>query len=187
MVVFARLLFLPRRQCDVERGLIPEPSSRPCKLILGGEGRVHARATTSSATMIARARRVGRQIALIAARSPQLLDSVRPLCGAGARHGVRRTEAHGELGIAVPWKEPMDVQVRLGSGLSRLIGRSQFVLDLPPNATVGDLLKFMEDSYPSLASRTERTLTVVGGSQVGPRRRLAEGDQVSLLLPAAGG
>jgi len=86
-----------------------------------------------------------------------------------------------------PRKEPMDVQVRLGSGLSRLIGRSQFVLDLPANATVGDLLKLVEDSYPSLASRTERALTVVGGSQVGPRRRLAEGEQVSLLLPAAGG
>jgi len=81
----------------------------------------------------------------------------------------------------------MNVQVRLGSGLSRLIGRSQVVLNLPSNATVGDLQKAMEDSYPSLASRAERALTVVDGSQVGPKRPLADGEQVSLLLPAAGG
>lgn len=84
-------------------------------------------------------------------------------------------------------EESVDVQVRLGSGLSRLIGRSQFVLDLPSNATVGDLLTVMQDSYPSLASRAEQALTVVDGSQVGSGRPLAEGEQVSLLLPAAGG
>lgn len=81
----------------------------------------------------------------------------------------------------------MDVQVRLGAGLSRLIGRSQFVLDLPPHSTVGDLLTVLQDSYPSLASGTERALTVVGGSQVGRGRALIEGEEVSLLLPAAGG
>ncbi len=81
----------------------------------------------------------------------------------------------------------MDVQVRLGAGLSRLIGRSQFVLDLPSDATVEDLLKALEGSYPSLASRAERALTVVNGSQVGRGRPLSEGEQVSLLLPAAGG
>ena len=81
----------------------------------------------------------------------------------------------------------MDVQVRLGAGLSRLIGRSQLALDLPSDATVEDLLKVLEDSYPSLAARAERALTVVNGSQVGPGRPLTEGEQVSLLLPAAGG
>ncbi|MBA3431201.1 MAG: MoaD/ThiS family protein [Actinobacteria bacterium] len=81
----------------------------------------------------------------------------------------------------------MYVQVRLGAGLSRLTGKSQLVLDLPPHATVGDLLTVLKDSYPSLDSRAERALTVVGGSQVGRGRALTEGEQVSLLLPAAGG
>lgn len=83
--------------------------------------------------------------------------------------------------------ESVDVQVRLGAGLSRLIGRSQFVLDLPPHATVGDLLTALQDSYPSLASGAERALTLVDGSQVGQGRALSQGEQVSLLLPAAGG
>lgn len=81
----------------------------------------------------------------------------------------------------------MDVPVRLGAGLSRLIGRSRVVLDLPSDATVGDLITFLEDSYPSLASGATRALTVVEGKQVGRARALSEGEQVSLLLPAAGG
>ena len=81
----------------------------------------------------------------------------------------------------------MDVQVRLGAGLSRLIGRSQLVLDLPPKATVEDLLAVLEDSYPPMAAGTERALAVVDGIQVGRSRALAEGQQISLLLPAAGG
>jgi len=84
-------------------------------------------------------------------------------------------------------EESVDVQVRLGAGLSRLIGRSQFALDLPSDATVEDLLEVLEDSYPSLAAPARRALTVVNGSQVGPGRPLTEGEQVSLLLPAAGG
>ena len=81
----------------------------------------------------------------------------------------------------------MNVQVRLGAGLSRLIDRSQFVLDLPPGATVGDLLTVLEDTYPPLASGTERALTVVSGSQVGRGRTLADGEEVSLLFATAGG
>ncbi|MDQ3766952.1 MAG: MoaD/ThiS family protein [Actinomycetota bacterium] len=68
-----------------------------------------------------------------------------------------------------------------------MTGKSQLVLDLPPRATVGDLLKVLRDTYPSLNSSTEHALTVVGGSQVGRGRALTEGEQVSLLLPAAGG
>lgn len=81
----------------------------------------------------------------------------------------------------------MNVQVRLGAGLSRLIGRSQLVLEVPSQATVGDLLILLEDTYPPLASGTERALTVVSGSQVGRGRTLAEGEEVSLLFATAGG
>lgn len=84
-------------------------------------------------------------------------------------------------------EEPVDVQVRLGAGLSRLIGRSRLVLDLQPNATVEDLLAALEDSYPPMAAGTGRALAVVDGIQVDRGRSLAEGQQVSLLLPAAGG
>ena len=94
--------------------------------------------------------------------------------------------ALGEIRAAA-LEESVDVQVRLGAGLSRLIGRSQVVVDLPSNATVGDLVMVLEDSFPTLASRAERALTVVNGSQVGPGRPLTKGEQVSLLLPAAGG
>lgn len=92
--------------------------------------------------------------------------------------------------MSLEWRPPggpMDVQVRLGAGLSRLVGRSQLVLDLPSDATVGDVVAVLGDSYPSLASHAQRALAVVDGSQVGQGRPLTEGEKVALLLPAAGG
>ena len=81
----------------------------------------------------------------------------------------------------------MKVQVRLGSGLSRLAGSSQFALELERGATVGDLLTNLEHRYPSLAAGIDRALPVVAGSHVAHDRALEDGEEIALLFPAAGG
>jgi molybdopterin converting factor small subunit len=79
------------------------------------------------------------------------------------------------------------VQVRLGTGLSRLIGNSQLTLDLEDGATVGDLMTNLEHRYPNIASGIDRALPVVAGSHAGHNRALEDGEEIALLFPAAGG
>jgi len=79
------------------------------------------------------------------------------------------------------------VHVRLGAGLSRTFGRAQLQVELPPGATVQDLLRRVGEAHPELASGLGSALTVVDGSQAGSARELKEGERVALLLPVAGG
>jgi sulfur-carrier protein len=81
----------------------------------------------------------------------------------------------------------MRIAVRLGSGLSRLAGRSRLELDLADGATVGDLLDRVAGDRPELSSGMPSVLTVVRGSQVAGDRVLSEGEEVALLIPIAGG
>jgi molybdopterin synthase catalytic subunit/molybdopterin synthase sulfur carrier subunit len=81
----------------------------------------------------------------------------------------------------------LHVHVRLGAGLSNLAGRAQLQVELPPGATVDDLLRRVGDDHPDIASGLGSALTVVGGSQAGSDRELEEGERVALLLPVAGG
>jgi molybdopterin converting factor small subunit len=81
----------------------------------------------------------------------------------------------------------VNVQVRLGAGLARLAGTSQFTVDLDDGATVGDLLVNLEQSYPNLAGQFDRALPVVSGSHVAHNQTLERGQDIALLFPAAGG
>jgi molybdopterin converting factor small subunit len=81
----------------------------------------------------------------------------------------------------------MRIAVRLGSGLSRLAGRSRLEVDLADGATVGDLLDRVAGDRPELGAGMPSVLTVVRGTQVGGDCLLADGDEVALLIPVAGG
>lgn len=81
----------------------------------------------------------------------------------------------------------MDVMVRLGAGLAPVGGVSRLRTVLPENATVDLLVSRLRDLEPSLASGLESALPVVGGVHVLPTYRLADGDEVALLIPVAGG
>jgi molybdopterin converting factor small subunit len=81
----------------------------------------------------------------------------------------------------------MRIAVRLGSGLSRLAGRSRLELELADGATVGDLLERVASDRPELGSGMPSVLTVVRGSQVTGDRVLSDGEEVALLIPIAGG
>jgi molybdopterin converting factor small subunit len=81
----------------------------------------------------------------------------------------------------------MRIDVRLGSGLSRLAGAPRLAVDVADGATVGEVLVRVAQERPALASGLPSALTVVGGTQVDGERVLSEGDEVAVLTPVAGG
>jgi molybdopterin synthase sulfur carrier subunit len=81
----------------------------------------------------------------------------------------------------------MRIDVRLGSGLSRLAGAARLEVEVSEGATVGDVLHRVAMDRPSLGGGLTSALTVVRGTQVGGDRVLHEGEEVAVLMPVAGG
>jgi molybdopterin converting factor small subunit len=81
----------------------------------------------------------------------------------------------------------VQVRVRLGSGLSRLSRAPLLVVDLADGATVDDLFARLGDSRPELAGALRAALPVVAGEHVPRDRRLADREELALLLPVSGG
>lgn len=81
----------------------------------------------------------------------------------------------------------VQVRVRLGGGLSTLAAAPLLSVDLADNATVEDLYERLRDTEPGLGPALRSALPVVAGEHVPRDRRLADQDQVALLLPVSGG
>ena len=81
----------------------------------------------------------------------------------------------------------MRIDVRLGSGLSRIAGSPRLAVEVADGATVGDVLVRVAQERPALAAGLPSALTVVRGKQVGGELVLAEGDELAVLTPVAGG
>jgi molybdopterin converting factor small subunit len=81
----------------------------------------------------------------------------------------------------------MIVRIRLGSSLARFAPAPVLTLELPSDATVGDLHHRLATSTPALAPALASALAVIGGEHVDRDRRLAPGQEVALLTPVAGG
>ena len=81
----------------------------------------------------------------------------------------------------------MHVQVRFGGGLATAAGTSRLAVELPPDATVATLIEHLGALEPSLAGGLESALPVVHGVHALGDQRLADGDEIALLIPVAGG
>jgi molybdopterin converting factor small subunit len=81
----------------------------------------------------------------------------------------------------------VQIEVRLGSGLATAVGSRRLRVELPQQATVDTLLERLGQTQPAIAPALDSALTVVRGTHAGRARRLAEGDEVALLIPVAGG
>ena len=81
----------------------------------------------------------------------------------------------------------MLVRVRLGAGLSRLAAAPLLTVDLADGATVEDLYARLRDQQPTLDPALRAALPVVAGEHVARDRRLADRQEVALLLPISGG
>jgi molybdopterin converting factor small subunit len=77
--------------------------------------------------------------------------------------------------------------VRLGSGLATAAGTRRLRVEVPQEATVDTLIERLRDTQPSLAPALDSALPVLRGTHAGGAEPLAEGDEVALLIPVAGG
>jgi molybdopterin converting factor small subunit len=82
---------------------------------------------------------------------------------------------------------PVQVRVRLSGELARAAGGARAELEVPEGATVADLLVRLAARHPDLRPALERALPMVRGAHAGREQALAAGEEVALLLPAAGG
>lgn len=81
----------------------------------------------------------------------------------------------------------MKIHVRLNGALRAEARLDRLTLELPPGATVADVLTELSGRMPPAAPLLARAVAVVAGTHVPGERALAEGDEVALLMPIAGG
>lgn len=81
----------------------------------------------------------------------------------------------------------MRVTVRFGGALASAAGVPRSTVELPDGATVSDLLSLLRRRYASLGDAFDTALTVTRGVNVSGEDALADKDEISLLLPVAGG
>ncbi|MBI4287922.1 MAG: MoaD/ThiS family protein [Chloroflexi bacterium] len=79
----------------------------------------------------------------------------------------------------------MKVKLRLFALYRELLGKSQIILDLPPNSDAAALKQIVERDYPRLQGQDP--VIAVNGVYASPDQKLAEGDEVALLPPFSGG
>jgi sulfur-carrier protein len=79
------------------------------------------------------------------------------------------------------------VQVRLGSGLATAAGTRRLRVELPREATVDTLLVRVGELEPAIAPALGSALPVVKGTHASRTQALADGDEIALLIPVAGG
>ena len=85
-------------------------------------------------------------------------------------------------------RHAIDIDLTLEHDASTLAGNSgSCVVDLAEGATVDELFARLRDIDPDLAPALRSALPVVAGEHVPRDRRLADRDQVALLLPVSGG
>jgi molybdopterin synthase sulfur carrier subunit len=91
-------------------------------------------------------------------------------------------------GVRERYAEPdVHVQVRLGSGLATAAGIRRLRVELPGEATVDALLTRVGELEPAIAPALDSALPVVKGTHASRAQALADGDEVALLIPVAGG
>jgi molybdopterin synthase sulfur carrier subunit len=79
------------------------------------------------------------------------------------------------------------VVVRLGSGLATAAGTRRLRVELPRGSTVGTLLGRLGETEPAIAPALDSALPVLRGTHASGGEPLADGDEVALLIPVAGG
>ena len=81
----------------------------------------------------------------------------------------------------------MQLTVKLFGALREQAGAKELELELPDGARVCDLRRVLAASYPVLEKYGDRIAASVNLEVAGPDQVLADGDEVALLPPVAGG
>ena len=80
----------------------------------------------------------------------------------------------------------MTVRVRFFASLRERLRAPEATCELPPGATVDDLLRALHVDFPDLAG-SGRLAIAVNAEYVGSRHTLSDGDEVALIPPVSGG
>jgi molybdopterin converting factor small subunit len=81
----------------------------------------------------------------------------------------------------------LTVNVRFSAALAQSAGTPRLQISLPEGATVGDLLDQLATAQPHLAGRIPYLVVAAGGRHVDRAEPLHEGQEIVLVMPAAGG
>ena len=81
----------------------------------------------------------------------------------------------------------VEVRIRLGNGIARFAPAPVLRVELPEGATVEQLYERLAAAHPELAPVLRSALPVVHGAHVERELVLAQGEEVALLAPVAGG
>jgi molybdopterin converting factor subunit 1 len=81
----------------------------------------------------------------------------------------------------------LTVRCRLFARYAELVGHEEFTLELPSPTTVADAVRFLRARVPGADRLPERPLVAVNMEHALPSTPVAEGDELALLPPVAGG
>ncbi len=81
----------------------------------------------------------------------------------------------------------MTVTVRLFARARDLAGADRVAVELPPDATAGDLRRQLAARVPALAALLDRSALAVGGEVAEDDQALPADAEIALLPPVSGG
>lgn len=84
-------------------------------------------------------------------------------------------------------EKTMHIQTRFSGDLAKQVGTARLAVTLPAGATVAELVARLQQQYPAATDRLETAVPIIAGRHVSPSEILADGQEVALLLPIAGG
>ena len=79
------------------------------------------------------------------------------------------------------------IDVRLSAALAQVAGRPRLQAEVAPGATVATLIAQLGQDVPALAGRLDQVVVAIGGQHVGQNEPVQPGQEVVLVMPAAGG
>ena len=81
----------------------------------------------------------------------------------------------------------LTVNLRFSAALAQSAGTPRLQMFLLEGATVGDLLDQLASAQPHLSARIPHLVVAIAGRHAGRDERLHDGQEVVLVMPAAGG
>ena len=83
--------------------------------------------------------------------------------------------------------EQISVRVKFFAAPREALGAGEIELELPPGATVAQLIERLTKKYPVLRAYTRFLSVAVNRAYVGMQTELHDGDEVACLPPVGGG
>lgn len=79
------------------------------------------------------------------------------------------------------------ILVRVNGALAEALGTSRLAVQLPEQATAGDLVADLGHRHPATGDILTRAVVVTGGKHIAPSTILSDNQEVALLMPISGG